>query len=244
MNKIKKYQKGNSIENPFIKQFNNIMIGASMAENPEVMQASGWKQNKNGDYIQEQNKDDRKLANNLMILSTTNPLINILNLYKPLVYKGVSLNSLLKYKIGEGAEAVVFENTPNKVIKIIYNGFQKVKNHIPNTAKVKRVGETKEHLPIYTQQKLNTNFNWNKTLKKLDKNMQNKGYQIISDPKVQYRAYRHNGIVIDDISPDNVGITVFRKPKILDFNFQTIPEWIELGYKLQLGGKIKLFKSY
>lgn len=233
----------NSI-NYFLNQIKNVLIGASVAENPAVATASGWKQDEDGNWVQKQDKDTKKLSKNLAVLSTTSPVLDILNLYKPLKANGVSLENLLKYKIGEGAGAIVLENTPNKVLKVIFNGYQRVKNHIPNTAKVERVGSTKENIPIYSQQKLNTSFNWNKVLKKLDKAMENKGFKIVNDPNVQYRAYRHNDIVIDDISPDNVGTTLFGKPKIIDFNFQTVPEWLEQGFKLRLGGKLSSFKYY
>jgi len=36
--------------------------------------------------------------------------------------------------------------------------------------------------------------------------MTSKGFRIVTDPKIQYRAYRNNRVVIDDISPDNVGL--------------------------------------
>lgn len=240
--KIIKYQKGKSI-NPFIKQISNAIIGMSMADNPEIMQASGWKQDQNKNYIQKPTKESKQLAKNLAIISSTNPLIDIINLFKPVFYNGIKLSNLLKYKIGQGAETIVIDNTPTKVVKIIYNDYQKVKNHVPNTAKVQKIGVTEESLPVYSQKKLNTSFNWEKTLKKLDKAMQNKGFKIVNDPNVQYRAYRHNNIVIDDISPDNIGITLLGNPKIIDFNFQTVPEWLEQGFKLKLGGVITSFKN-
>ena len=43
---------------------------------------------------------------------------------------------------------------------------------------------------------------------------------------------------IDDIAPGNVGLTFFRQPKMIDFNLQSVPEWIEQGFSLKNGGKL------
>ena len=49
-NRIKSTNK-NNFQSYVQDIFNNIMIGAAMAENPAIMTASGWNQNKNGKYI-------------------------------------------------------------------------------------------------------------------------------------------------------------------------------------------------
>ena len=49
------------------------MIGAAMAENPAVMTASGWKQDKAGNYIQKRTKGSDQLADNLSVLSWASP---------------------------------------------------------------------------------------------------------------------------------------------------------------------------
>jgi len=45
----------------------------------------------------------------------------------PILPKGTKnfgeLSKYLKHKIGEGAEATVLDNTPNKVAKVIYSGY-------------------------------------------------------------------------------------------------------------------------
>lgn len=63
-------------------------------------------------------------------------------------------------------------------------------------------------------------------------------------------------IVVDDLSPDNVGLTIgnpildfitpdfLKNLKIIDMGYQTVPEWLELGYKLKNGGKVSLLKKY
>lgn len=53
--------------------FTRSMIGAAMAENPAVMTASGWQQNKQGNYVQKRTKGSDQLADNLSALSWTSP---------------------------------------------------------------------------------------------------------------------------------------------------------------------------
>jgi hypothetical protein len=48
-------------------------------------------------------------------------------------------------------------------------------------------------------------------------------YKIVSDPNIQYRAYKNGTHVIEDISPDNVGLDWLGRPKIIDFNIWTVP---------------------
>ena len=68
--------------------------------------------------------------------------------------------------------------------------------------------------------------------------MEKSGFKRVNDPNVQYRAYTNGQVVIDDIAPGNVGLNFFRQPKIIDFNLQTIPEWVEMGFQLKNGGKL------
>lgn len=51
----------------------NALIGAAMADQPAVMTASGWRQNENGDYVQDQQNDPgvKQLRENISILSGT-----------------------------------------------------------------------------------------------------------------------------------------------------------------------------
>ena len=78
---------------------------------------------------------------------------------------------------------------------------------------------------------------FNKYIGKLDKSMQKKGFRKINDPNVQYRAYTNGNIVIDDVAPGNVGVDLFGQPKLIDFNMQSVPEWLEQGFILKNGGK-------
>ena len=68
--------------------------------------------------------------------------------------------------------------------------------------------------------------------------MRKKGFRRVNDPYIQYRAYTDGNIVVDDVSPGNVGTTFFGKPKLIDYNKWTIPEWLEQGFSLKHGGKL------
>lgn len=246
-------------DHPFLRWFRNTTIGAS--DSPAIMAASGWQQDKNGNWFQQRTEGSDKLADNLAVISTFSPT-NPSNVALQGIAKGAKwiygmanptfsrwttdFGDLSKYAnkyIGEGAEATVYDNTPRSVAKVVWHGYQRVKNHIPNVEKAEKIGEATVDgysFPVYKQRKLKvvTEKMWPKVVKKLDKIMQNKGFTIVNDPLVQYRAYRHLGTVIDDIGPGNVGLTWSGKPKIIDFNFQSVPEWYEQGFKLKEGGKL------
>lgn len=51
----------------------NALIGMAVADNPAVMTASGWKQDKNGNWTQKRTKEDEQLGKNLAVLSTMSP---------------------------------------------------------------------------------------------------------------------------------------------------------------------------
>lgn len=143
------------------------------------------------------------------------------------------LRDLSKYKIGEGAEAIVINNSPTTVGKIttIPRGEMNLRNSIPNTVKSKFVGYTKDdtmRLPTYIQRKVKTitEETFPKYIKKLDKAMGKKGYQVVDDPDVQYRAYTNGDLIVDDVSPDNIGLNWLRKPKMIDFTVSPASEWI------------------
>lgn len=141
--------------------------------------------------------------------------------------------------IGQGAEAVVIEDSPLTVGKITSIPVEEMttRNAIPNVAPSKYVGYVYDdgfRLPTYIQRKLKVlnKDTFSKYITKLDNSMKKHGFTVVRDPQVQYRAYTNGNIVIDDIAPENIGLDFFRKPKILDLSVQTIPEWLELGYTL------------
>lgn len=68
-NRIKSTNK-NNFQSYVQDMFNNIMIGAAVADNPSVMTASGWNQNKNGKYTQKRTKESDQLASNLETVGT------------------------------------------------------------------------------------------------------------------------------------------------------------------------------
>ena len=106
-----------------------------------------------------------------------------------------------------------------------------LRNSIPNAVKSKFVGYTKDdtmRLPTYIQRKVKTitEETFPKYIKKLDKAMGKKGYQVVDDPDVQYRAYTNGDLIVDGVSPDNIGLNWLRKPKMIDFTVSPASEWI------------------
>ena len=156
------------------------------------------------------------------------------------------LSALTPYKIGQGSEALVIRNSPTTVGKItqVGSGEMMKRNTIPNSLPLKFVGYVRDgskRFPTFIQKRVKvlSEKTFPKYVDKLDKAMQKSGFRKVNDPNVQYRAYTNGTVVVDDISPGNVGLTFFKRPKLLDFNLQTIPSWISQGFTLKNGGKFK-----
>ena len=179
--------------------------------------------------------------------------------FKPASNNGAlgTLKQYAKNPIGGGAEAVVIENTPTTVGKITSIPVEEMaaRNNIPNTIKSKYIGYVKDRkikLPTYIQQKVKvlTEETFPKYVDKLDKAMERSGFTRVNDPNVQYRAYTNGQVVIDDVAPGNVGLTsgnpwldkilpdFIKNPRIIDSAYETVPEWVSMGFKLKKGGKI------
>ena len=156
------------------------------------------------------------------------------------------LSALTPYKIGQGSEAIVIRNSPTTVGKItqVGSGEMLKRNTIPNSLPLKFVGYVRDgskRFPTFIQKKVKvlSEKTFSKYVGKLDKAMQKSGFRKVNDPNVQYRAYTNGTVVVDDVSPGNVGLTFFKKPKLLDFNLQTVPSWTSQGFTLKNGGKFK-----
>ena len=156
------------------------------------------------------------------------------------------LSALTPYKIGQGSEAIVIRNSPTTVGKITQAGSGEMmkRNAIPNSLPLKFVGYVRDgskRFPTFIQKKVKvlSEKTFPKYVGKLDKAMQKSGFRKVNDPNVQYRAYTNGTVVVDDVSPGNVGLTFFKKPKLLDFNLQTVPSWTSQGFTLKNGGKFK-----
>ena len=156
------------------------------------------------------------------------------------------LSALTPYKIGQGSEAIVIRNSPTTVGKItqVGSGEMLKRNAIPNSLPLKFVGYVRngsKRFPTFIQKRVKvlSEKTFPKYVSKLDKDMQKSGFRKVNDPNVQYRAYTNGTVVVDDVSPGNVGLTFFKKPKLLDFNLQTIPSWTSQGFTLKNGGKFK-----
>ena len=156
------------------------------------------------------------------------------------------LSALTPYKIGQGSEALVIRNSPTTLGKItqVGSGEMLKRNAIPNSLPLKFVGYVRDRskrFPTFIQKKVKVlgEKTFPKYVDKLDKAMQKRGFRKVNDPNVQYRAYTNGTVVVDDVSPGNVGLTFFKKPKLLDFNLQTVPSWTSQGFTLKNGGKFK-----
>lgn len=156
------------------------------------------------------------------------------------------LSALTPYKIGQGSEAIVIRNSPTTVGKItqVGSGEMLKRNAISNSLPLKFVGYVRDgskRFPTFIQKRVKvlSEKTFPKYVSKLDKDMQKSGFRKVNDPNVQYRAYTNGTVVVDDVSPGNVGLTFFKKPKLLDFNLQTIPSWTSQGFTLKNGGKFK-----
>ena len=162
--------------------------------------------------------------------------------------KNGALGTLKQYSknpIGGGAEAVVVDNTPTTVGKMTSIPVEEMaaRNQIPNTVPSKYIGYVKDRgtkLPTYVQKKLRilTEQTFPKYANKLDRAMERSGFRRVNDPNVQYRAYTNGQVVVDDVAPGNVGLDWLRRPKMIDFNMQTVPEWTAQGFTLKRGGKL------
>ena len=156
------------------------------------------------------------------------------------------LSALTPYKIGQGSEAIVIRNSPTTVGKItqVGSGEMLKRNTIPNSLPLKFVGYVRDgskRFPTFIQKRVKvlSEKTFPKYVDKLDKAMQKSGFRKVNDPNVQYRAYTNGTVVVDDVSPGNVGLTFFKKPKLLDFNLQTDPSQTSQGFTLKNGGKFK-----
>ena len=156
------------------------------------------------------------------------------------------LSALTPYKIGQGSEAIVIRDSPTTVGKItqVGSGEMLKRNAIPNSLPLKFVGYVRDgskRFPTFIQKRVKvlSEKTFPKYVSKLDKAMQKSGFRKVNDPNVQYRAYTNGTVVVDDVSPGNVGLTFFKKPKLLDFNLQTVPSWTSQGFTLKNGGKFK-----
>lgn len=156
------------------------------------------------------------------------------------------LSNLSPYTIGQGSEAIVIRNSPITVGKIaqIGSGEMLKRNIIPNFLPLKFVGYVRDgskRLPTFIQRRVKIigENTFPKYINKLDLAMKKKGFVKVNDPNVQYRAYTNGNVVVDDVSPGNIGVTLFGNPKLIDFNLQSVPSWLDQGFILKNGGKIK-----
>ncbi len=147
--------------------FTKATIGAAVAENPAVMTASGWKQDRSGNWIQKPTKETDQLADNLEVLSWSSPthpgtafiekVIVPSTAYigkeignKALDYtfnNGFNLSYILNKnktidlnnltKIGQGSESTIYDYG-NRVLKVSNNSFSKNNANLYSKSRVLR----------------------------------------------------------------------------------------------------------
>lgn len=113
----------NNVQSYIQDIFNNIMIGAAVADNPSVMTASGWKQDKEGNYIQKRTKGSDQLADNLETIGTaaiTAPTLarditSIYNIVRHPIQTGKTIYTIGKDIYTSGKDLIWLAKTYNKV---------------------------------------------------------------------------------------------------------------------------------
>lgn len=146
-----------------------------------------------------------------------------------------NLDILYPYKIDEGSEMGVFDNGDFTVLKIPhFNEIQAfyTKNKVPYFSHLKLIGFVNISqilLPVFIQEKLKilNQDSFHKYINKLDQMMFKKGFRILNNPFIQYRAYTNGEIIIDDISPDNLGLDSLGRIRIIDCSVINKSDWIK-----------------
>ena len=113
----------NNVQSYIQDIFNNIMIGAAVAENPSVMTASGWHQNKDRKYTQKRTKESDQLASNLETIGTaaiTAPTLarditSIYNIVRHPIQTGKTIYTIGKDIYTSGKDLIWLAKAYNKV---------------------------------------------------------------------------------------------------------------------------------
>lgn len=74
----------------WLEQIKNAIIGGSIAENPAVLIASGWRQDKKGNWIQQPSRQSKQLATNLKTIGEAGIAAPTLSTDIGLIIKGIT----------------------------------------------------------------------------------------------------------------------------------------------------------
>lgn len=115
----------NNSQFSFADLFTNAMVGASVADNPAVMTASGWKQDQSGNWKQKRTKESDKLASNLAVIgeaAITAPTAvkDIGALYNVVSHPVQSAKTV--YNFVDSMPKYIFDHLPYKTIFNIKKG--------------------------------------------------------------------------------------------------------------------------
>lgn len=113
-----------------------------------------------------------------------------------------------------------------------YKHFILKKNKVPYFSPLKLIGFVNISqilLPVFIQEKLKilNQDSFHKYINKLDQMMFKKGFKILNNSFIQYRAYTNGKIIIDDISPDNLGLDSLGRIRIIDCSVINKSDWIK-----------------
>ena len=218
-NRIKSTNK-NNFQSYVQDIFNNIMIGAAVADNPSVMTASGWNQNKNGKYTQKRTKESDQLASNLGTVGTaaiTAPTLaqditGIYNVVRHPVQTGKAIYTTGKDIYNYGKDMYTYGKD---LVQL-----SKVAQIAPKTVRQKYVA------PYISSKMLNRSINANPKGQILVSenyfNSPNNWYRITNTPEVygikevgKNVTTRDSGVLID-VPSDNWRTSVLDQPLIRD----------------------------
>ena len=74
----------------WLEQIKNAIIGGSIAENPAVLIASGWRQDEKGNWIQQPSRQSKQLATNLKTIGEAGITAPTLSADIGLIIKGIT----------------------------------------------------------------------------------------------------------------------------------------------------------
>lgn len=200
--------------------FTRSTIGAAMAENPAVMTASGWQQNKQGNYVQKRTKGSDQLASNLETIGTTaitaptlaQDITGIYNIVRHPVQTGKTIYTTGKDIYNYGRDMYTYGKD---LVQL-----SKVAQIAPKTVKQKYVA------PYISSKMLNRSINANPKGQIIVSgsyfNSPNNWYRITNTPEVygiqevgKNVTTRDSGVLID-VPSDNWRSSVLDLPLIRD----------------------------
>ena len=170
---------------------------------------------------------------------------NIIKSFRPVTSRLTTFEALLPYQIGEGAEAVVFRNSPSTVGKVMFYSPKEetlARNKVPTFEKISYKGDVNydgDYFPVYEQRTLRmpTAEEYPKYEAQLIDEILKSGWRQVEDP-ANNLVFTNGKMYITDIARENVGITKKGKPKLIDVGLLSPEDYFDYIYKN--GGTLKM----